>query len=176
MTQFEISTNDLEALSDLAWFDTMCGLLTKERNPTTKKLTSLIGTEDIEISRGNRGSKFLVPFDKRFKTACINPDLSDDEADKPLEYLGVGGVNFTLKMADILKRFPDYKIKRNIYDGGSQLFFNPVDDKFEFSALSFDLDKDPEELRDIQSLKVHQVIFNFGEHILIGRDGYHTKR
>ncbi len=97
-----ISTSDLESLSDIDWFDKMCSILTKHKCPTTNQLTQIIGIEDSRFSKEKRGSKFLVPFDSRFKTACINPDISDDDVDKPLDYLSFGGTDFNLKMSDII--------------------------------------------------------------------------
>lgn len=176
MTQPAISTSDLESLNDIDWFDTMCKILAKDKCPTTNQLTQVIGIEDSRFSKENRGSKFLVPFDKRFKTACINPDLSEDDTDKPLDYLSFGGVDFNLKMADIIQRFPDYKTQRNIYDGGTQIFFYPLVKIFEFSALSFSVEKEPEDIDDVNSLIFHHVTFQFGESVIVGCDGYHVKR
>ena len=84
---------ELEFLSDIDWFDTMCEILSNDKCPTTHQLTQSIGIEDSRFRTENRGSKFLIPFDKRFKTVCINPDLSDDEIDKPIDYLSFGGIS-----------------------------------------------------------------------------------
>jgi hypothetical protein len=114
MTQPKILNSELEALNDIDWFDKMCNILSKDSCPTTKELSQNSGVEDLRFSKENRGSKFLVPFDKRFKTACINPDLSDNDVDKPPDYISFGGIDFNLKMIDIGQRFPDYKTQRNI--------------------------------------------------------------
>lgn len=176
MTQPALLKNELESLNDIDWFDAMCGILTKDKCPKTNQLTQIIGTEDSSFIKQNRGSKFLIPFDKRFKTACVNPDLTEDDVDKPLDCLSLGGVNFSLKMVDILHRFPDYKIQRNTYDGGSQIFFYPVASKYEFSALSFQIESEPEDISNVNSLIFHHVVFQFGENVVAGRDGYHVRR
>ncbi|HEY5464024.1 MAG TPA: hypothetical protein VIJ95_12260 [Hanamia sp.] len=176
MTQPIISTSELESLTDIDWFDNMCRILTKDKCPSTIQLAEVIGIEDSRFSKEKRGSKFLVPFDRRFKTACINPDLLYNDADKPIDYLSFGGTDFNLKMIDIIQRFPDYKTQLNIYDGGTQIFFYPIPKQFEFSALSFDTDKEPEDIGDINSLAFHHVTFQFGDNVFVGRDGYNMRR
>jgi len=176
MTESIISTSDLEPLSDLDWFDRMCSILEKNKCPTIHQLTQAIGIEDSRFSKENRGSKFLIPFDKRFKTACINPDIIYSDIDQPPDHISFGGTDFNLGMADIVQRFNNYKIQRNIYDGGTQIFFYPISKKFEFAALSFRVDEEPEDISDINSLIFHQVTFHFGDNVVLGRDGYHIRR
>ena len=176
MTNPKISTSDLESLSDLGWFDKMCSILQKNICPATQELAQAIGTEDSRFSKENRGSKFLIPFDKRFKTACINPDITNSEVDRPIDYLSFGGIDFTLKMVDVLQRFPDYKIQSNIYDGGEQIFFYPVPKQFEFTALSFNIDGALGSDGDIVLSNFHHVVFHFGDNLVLGRDGYHMRR
>src|SRR4030095_10731790 len=120
--------------TDLNWFDSICDLLKKEASPTTHKLENLIGTEKPNPKNEIRGSKFLDTYDKRFRGACINPNLTSDQSDQPLDYLGFWGDTFKIKMGDILERFKYYKIVANIYDGGTQVFFYPVSPEFEFTA------------------------------------------
>ena len=111
-----------------------------------------------------------------FVFACINPKLSENDTDKLIEYFAVGGKDFSLKMSDLLLRFPEYGTQRNTYDDGTQIFFYPVPDEYEFSAVSFDIDKEPEEIESIMSLIFHSVDFKFGDNLLLGRDGYHLRR
>jgi hypothetical protein len=176
MTEPKISTSDLESLSDLDWFDKMCSILEKSICPTTQELAQAIGTEDSGLSKENRGSKFLIPFDKRFKTACINPDITNGDVDRPIDYLSFGGTDFNLKMVDILQRFPNYKTQSNIYDGGTQIFFYPLPKQFEFAALSFHIDSELENIGDINSLNFQHLAFHFGDNVVLGRDGYHVRR
>jgi hypothetical protein len=168
--------SDLETKNDLEWFDALCDLLTKEKHPTTFELMQILGSEDLNVSKEARGSKFLIPFDSRFKWAAINPDLAVNDPDKPLEYLAVAGANFNLKMADIASRFPNYRTQRNTYDGGTQIFFYPVPSKYEFSAIDYWIKKEPEEVENIEDLIFHGVAFKFGENLILGRDGFNLKR
>jgi hypothetical protein len=176
MTQFETLRSDLEKKDDLAWFDNFCDLLKRDKFPSTHQLGQLIGVEKPNPDKEIRGSKFLIPFDKRFVWACINPDLLTTDTDKPIDYFAIAGKDFSLKMSDILDRFPDYKTKRNIYDGGSQIFFYPLSNEFEFSGLSFDITEEPEDIIDIKSLVFHSVTFKFGNKLVEGRDGYSLRR
>lgn len=79
-------------------------------------------------------------------------------------------------MTDIIQRFSDYKTQRNIYDGGTQIFFYPISEQFEFSALSFRIEKEPEDIGDVNSLIFHHVAFQFGHSVILARDGYHMQR
>lgn len=176
MTQSAILRNELETKSDLEWFDTLCDLLKRDKHPTTQYLTELVGIEKPNPNNEIRGSKFLTPFDKRFVWACINPNLTITDKDKPIDYFAAGGKDFSLAMSDLVKRFSEYRIQRNTYDGGTQIFFYPIPKEYEFSALSFDIDKEPEEIENIMSLIFHSVHFKFGDNMLLGRDGYHMRR
>lgn len=176
MLQLATLRNDLESKSDLEWFDTFCELLKRDNHPTSRQLTQLIGNEKPNPNNEIRGSKFLIPYDKRFAFACINPNLSPDDPDKPIEYFAVGGKDFSLKMADLLDRFTEYRKQSNTYDGGTQIFFYPVPNEYEFSAVSFYTDKEAEKIEDASSLIFHSVTFKFGDKLLLGRDGYQMKR
>jgi hypothetical protein len=176
MLQSAILRNDLENKSDLEWFDAICDFLKRDKHPTTHQLTQLIGSEKPNPNKEIRGSKFLIPYDKRFVFACINPNISQNDTDKPIEYFATGGKDFSLNMSDLLLRFPKFRTQRNTYDGGTQIFFYPVPDKYEFSALSFEIDKEPEEIENMATLMYHSVTFKFGDKLLLGRDGYHMRR
>jgi hypothetical protein len=167
---------ELESKSDLEWFTAICDFLKRDKHPLTHQLTKLIGSEKPNPKDQIRGSKFLIPYDKRFVFACINPNLSQNDTDEPIDYFAVGGKDFSLKMSDLLIRFAEYRIQRNTYDGGTQIFFYPVPNEYEFSALSFDIDKEPEEIEKITSVVFHGVTFKFGDNLLLGRDGYHMRR
>jgi hypothetical protein len=97
--------NELETKNDLEWFDTICDILKKDNRPTTNQLTDLIGYDKPNPNREVRGSRFLIPYDKRFTWACINPNLIKDATDSQIEYVAFGGELFALKMLDITKRF-----------------------------------------------------------------------
>ena len=176
MTHLATLRSDLEKEDDLAWFDSFCDFLKRDKLPSTHQLEQFIGIEKPNPDKQIRGSKFLIPFDKRFVWACINPDLLPTDTDKPIDYFAIAGKDFSLKMSDILDRFPDYKTKRNIYDGGSQIFFYPLSNEFEFSGISFDIREDPEDIADIKSLTFGSVTFKFGDKLIEGRDGYSLRR
>lgn len=176
MTQYAILRNALENKNDLEWFDTICDVLKRDKQPTTKYLTELIGIEKPNPNNEIRGSKFLTPFDKRFIWACINPNLTLADSDKPIDYFALGGKDFKLSMSDLVTRFPEYRTQINIYDGGTQIFFYPIPYEYEFSALSFDINKEPEEIESMMSLIFHSVHFKFGDNMLLARDGYHMRR
>ena len=168
--------NELELKNDLDWFDTICQLLKKENKPTTRQLANFVGFDKPNPNNEVQGSKFLIPFDKRFISSCINPILSENEADKPLDYLSFYGECFQLKMIDILKRFPNYRVQINIYDGGSQIFFYPVSKQFEFSAIAFKTEKEPDAIKNVDDLIFNSVSFRFGDKLNVLRDGYSMKR
>lgn len=166
----------LSSKADLDWFDCICDVLRKGANPTTRTLESIIGTEKPNPKGEIRGSKFLDTFDKRFRGACINPNLTNDLTDQSLEYLGFWGDTFEIKIGDIQKRFNNYETVLNTYDGGTQIFFYPVSDVFEFTAIDCWTDKDESEIPNLLDIAVHNVTFNFGTHLVKGRDGYSMKR
>ena len=176
MMQLNSFRNELEAKNDLEWFDVMCDILTKVNQPTTNQLTDIIGFDKPNPKGEVRGSRFLVPYDRRFTWACINPSLIEEATDKPIEYLAFGGELFALKMADITKRFQVYRTQSNIYDGGTQIFFYPVPNEYEFTALDFWIREESEEIDNINELIFHSVTFKFGDKLFLARDGYYMKR
>ena len=166
----------LRSLNNLDWFDAVCELLKKKNQPNTRQLESLIGEENRDINRDVRGSKFLIPYDSRFRMACVNPDLLPAEADAPLEYFSIGGEDFRIEMPEVIQRFGQYRITANIYDGGSQVLFYPVPDEFAFAAIACNIfSKGPEEIGDISALYFQQVNFLFGDQLVKLRDGYHMR-
>ena len=150
----------------------MCELLTKEKKPSTHSLIELIGLE-AQIPKEKRGSRFLQPFDKRFKLASINPDSDED---LPIDFLSFGGQAFQLRIFDISERFPTYQFQRNIYDGGTQIFFYPVPERFEFTGISCYTRRELEDIQSSDDLIVNEVSFLFGDNVVLGRDGFHLKR
>ena len=163
-------------MTDLDWFDNVCELLTKEKTPTVHKLTNMIGAEEPNPQNNIRGSKFLIPLDKRFDGSAINPIINDSDKDRQLDNLSFWGKNFNLKLSDVAKRFPHYLTQRNTYDGGTQIFFNPTPDKYEFTAISFSTEKEIEEIKNILEITVHSVTFKFGNNLILLRDGYTMTR
>jgi len=163
----------LKAQNDLGWFDSICEIL-KRGSPTTKKLIEILGEEKPNPDNNVRGSKFIIPFDKRFDSIYINPNISLSDNDKPLDFLSFYGEKFALKSTDVIKKFPDYRVQINTYDGGSQVFFYPIPIHFEFTALSFDIDDGNDEL--VPQLYFHNARFHFGNTLVQGREGYSMRR
>jgi hypothetical protein len=176
MLSTENLRKDLESKSDLEWFDTICAILKKENLLTVNQIIAFIGTDKSNPNNQVRGSRALIPFDKRFTWASINPILSSEDNDKPIDYLSFGGNEFKLKMSDIVNRFESYKTQPNIYDGGTQIFFYPIPDEYEFSGIEFWIDKELDKIADVNNLVFTSVIFNFGSTLFLLRDGYHLKR
>lgn len=176
MLAIEDLRKDLESKSDIEWFDTICAILKRENQITTKQITALIGTDKPNQKNEIRGSRRLIPFDKRFTGASINPILSSQENDKPIDYLSFGGSEFKLKMSEIIDRFANYITQLNTYDGGTQIFFYPIASDYEFSAIDFYTEKESTEITDINNLLFNNVTFNFGNTLSLLRDGYHLKR
>ncbi|HMG82877.1 MAG TPA: hypothetical protein VK559_07565 [Ferruginibacter sp.] len=176
MLSTENLRKDLESKSDIEWFDTICAILKKENLLTVNQVIALIGTDKPNPNNEVRGSRALVPFDKRFTWASINPVLTNEEDDKPIDFLSFGGPDFKLKMSDIVARFANYKMQSNIYDGSTQLFFYPIASEYEFSGIDLWTDKEGEAITDINNLLFNSVTFNFGSTLFLARDGYHLKR
>ncbi|MCX2682069.1 hypothetical protein OOZ15_19120 [Galbibacter sp. EGI 63066] len=176
MTDIQQIRKKLASLTDLEWFDTICDILKKENNPTTHRLTDIIGTEKPNPNNEIRGSKFLDTYDKRFKGACINPSLSIDDPDHPIDYLGFWGDTFKITIGDISARFKDYKTQINTYDGGTQIFFYPVPKDFEFTAIDCWTNKNEDEIDNLADLQVGGVTFRFGDNLVQGRDGFGMRR
>jgi hypothetical protein len=162
--------------NDLQWFEKICDILTREASPTTQKLESIVGIEKPNPKNEIRGSKFLDTYDKRFRVACINPNLTNNQQDEPINYLGFFGDTFKIKIGDIQKKFRNYKTIVNIYDGGTQIFFYPVPPEFEFTAIACSTEKEGSEITNLLDLEVSDVTFRFGDNLTKGHDGYSMRR
>lgn len=168
--------NRLISLTDTEWFDGICEILKRDNSPTTKLLIGISGREKPIHDYKTQGSMFLEPYDKRFRNICINPLLTPDDQDKPLDYLSFWGDSFRIKPASIHSRFRNYRMKINTYDGGTQLFFYPVPSEFEFTAIDCWTEKEEREISDIAEIELKSVTFMFGERLSLGRDGFHMNR
>lgn len=161
-------------LSDLDWFNTFCALLARDKRPTLGSVCRLLGKPRQDPPRERRGSLFLEPFDKRFSHVSINPDVDLNKSELPLEHIGLAGPSFSLRLADVFQRFPQHRLKLNTYDGGYQVFFHPVPEHYEFTAMGvFTHDED---IVDPRELIVNNVRFYFGDNLTEYRDGFAMKR
>jgi hypothetical protein len=161
-------------LSDLEWFTTFCGLLTRVKKPTLGYALQLLGTPKEDPPRERRGSLFLAPFDRRFAYVSVNPDVAGNPPDLPLEHVGVSGPQFSLRIADILRDFPEHRLKYNTWDGGNQIYFYPVPKEYEFTALDSHIDLD--DVPDPRELMVNNISFHFGDRLVEYRDGFAMRR
>lgn len=160
-------------LSDLAWFDAFCGLLTRERDPRVGDVCAVLGSPELDPPPARRGSLLLRPRDARFSFAFVNPDVDDAAFEWSLERIGLRGPPFSLSMADLLHRFPPPRITFNAFDEDYQVFFHPVPARYEFTALSVSTDRG--DIAD-PGLVVDNVQFHFGDGLLERRDGFATRR
>ena len=167
---------ELETKTDLEWFDMICELLKKIYFPTTKLFNELLGIEKNNPTGEIRGGKLLIPFDDRFNWCWISPNLSENSFDKPLDSLSIGGGSFVLNNSDIIERFPDFQKRVNTYDGGTQFFFYPVSDVYEFTALDFWTDRENSTINNNFEIVFNSVTFEFGDRLTDSRTGYGMKR
>jgi hypothetical protein len=165
----------LENKSDFDWFVLMCDILKKMNKPTTNLFTEILGQEKPNPKNEIRGSKFLQPYDTRFNLIYISPNLLGDDLDKPLNFLGFNGNSFMLGLKDIQKKFSEFKIQKNTYDGGTQFFFYPIPDEYEF-ALEFWSEYENINEQAYGNLIFKEITFRFGNRLTKGRDGYGVKR
>ena len=176
MENYSTLIHCLETKNDLEWFDAICNILKKNQNPTVHLMSAILGVEKPNPKDEIHGSKLLEPFDIRFNVIHINPILYQYDIDKPIEYLCFEGKNFKLKASDIIDRFLSFQTKINTYDGGIQFFFYPISREYEFTALDFWTQKDPEEIENKRDLIFNNLTFRFGNRLIEGMDGYGMKR
>jgi hypothetical protein len=176
MTDHPQLRQQLISKTDLEWFDSICDILKKDAKPTTNRLIDIIGTEKPNPNNQIRGSKVLDAYDQRFGGATINPDLKNHEADQPLDHLSFWGEHFKIKIGDIVERFKTFRLQSNMYDGGTQLFFYPVSEEYEFTAINFWTERDINSSENVFDIEVNSVTFNFGDQLVLLRDGYTMKR
>lgn len=162
--------------AEVEWFDSICDILRKKNNPTTHRLTDIVGIERPNLIHETRGSKFLDPYDKRFRGAFVNPIIATLDTDQPLDYLGFSGNSFRIKIGEITKRFANYRTVSNTYDGGTQFFFYPVAAEFAFTAIECWTEKEESEIENFAELNIKDLTFMFGDTLVRGRDGYRMRR
>ena len=158
--------------SSRKWLESICALLKDKNSNSTKSISDLFGFENKTIERDKRGSKFLIPFNKNLKYIAVNPDLTEFEEDKPLTYLSFSGENLKLNIKDLIEYFPNIEIVQNDYDGGIQLFFNPVNDQYDFKAVSCELLVNCRTIAELKDLEINHIAFLFNAQKIKTRAGY----
>lgn len=161
--------------SDSDWFNLMCEIFEKKHRPILNEVLQLLGTRKSNPNDEIRGSNFINPNDKRFDTIFISPIHTKTDNNLLIENIGFSGSKFSLPFKAITEKFKDYKTSYNTYDGGTQFFFYPVSEIYEFAALDFWTKKEMFEIKDYANLSFDNVIFRFGNSVTYGKDGYGIK-
>ncbi|GAK95241.1 hypothetical protein JCM19298_1570 [Nonlabens ulvanivorans] len=143
------------------WLDSISELLSNGNTQSTRTISNLFGIENPKYKRAQRTSKFLIPRNKNLNYIAINPDLEDNETDKPISYIAFSGKNLNLKLEYLTDLFPNVELRDNTYDGGIQLFFYPVDNKFDFTTVSCLIFTDHKKLDDLTDLNINGISFMF---------------
>ena len=154
------------------WLDSISELLSNGNSQSTKTISDLFGIENPKYKRAERTSKFLIPRNENLNYIAINPDLEDNETDKPISYIAFSGKNLNLKLEYLTDLFPNVELIENTYDGGIQLFFNPVDNRFDFTAVSCQIFTDYKKLDELTDLNINRISFMFKPNKLKTRAGF----
>lgn len=143
------------------WLNLITEFLSNNNSQSTKAVTESLGTENSKFKRGERGSKFLIPKNSNFDYVAINPDLEENDTDKPVSFLEFGGEKLNLKLEYLIELFPNVELVENTYDGGVQLFFYPVDRKFDFTAASCSVLMDCRGLDELRDVSINEISFMY---------------
>jgi hypothetical protein len=167
-----IETKRLNNSTSKEWLNLITEFLSNGNTQSTKVISESLGSENKKYKRNERGSKFLIPKNTNLNYVSINPDLKDTETDKPLTYLAFSGEKLNLKLEYLTELFPNVELVENTYDGGIQLFFNPVDNQFDFTAVTCQIFTDYKTLDELADLNINGISFMFQPNKLKTRAGY----
>jgi hypothetical protein len=165
-------TQKLNNTTSKEWLNLITEFLSNGNSKSTRATSELLGTENTKYKRKERGSKFLIPKNTNLNYIAINPDLDETETDKPITYLAFSGEKLNLKLNYLTELFPNVDLVENTYDGGIQLFFNPVDKRFDFTAVSCQIYTDYKSLYELTDLNINGISFMFKPNKLKTRAGY----
>ena len=168
MTKFK----NINTKTSVDFLKSIAELVSNDNSKSTKFISELLGVENKKYERTERGSKFLIPKNKNLSNVAINPDLKDDENDKPIEFLSFSGKNLNIKLENLTELFPNVELTENTYDGGIQLFFHPVDSKFDFNAVSCQIFTEYETIEEISKLNINSFALLFEPNKIKTRAGY----
>ena len=154
------------------WLISISELLSNGNSQSTKTISDLFGNENPKYKRAERTSKFLIPKNENLNYIAINPDLENNEPDKPITYIAFSGKNLNLKLEYLTELFPNVELIENTYDGGIQLFFNPVDNRFDFTAVSCQIFTEYKKLDELTDLEINGISFLFQPNKIKTRAGY----
>ena len=154
------------------WLNLITDFLSNGNSKSTKTITTLLGSVNKKYKRNERTSKFLIPKNSNLNYVAINPDLENTEMDKPVTFLLFSGEKLNLKLNYLTELFPNVELIKNTYDGGIQLFFNPVDNRFDFTAVACQIFTDYKTLDELTDLNINGISFMFKPNKLKTRAGY----
>ena len=158
--------------SGLDLLKSICELVSNNNSQSTKNISELLGVENTKYKRDERGSKFLIPKNENLSHIAMNPDLDNNEKDKPITFLSFGGQNLNIKLKNLTELFPNVELTENMYDGGIQLFFHPIDSRFDFNAVSCQLFTEYKTIEEIGELNINRISLWFEANKIKTRAGY----
>lgn len=174
-TQFEkivTETKKLNNTTSKEWLNLVTEFLSNGNSQSTRAISEFLGSENKKYKRDERGSKFLIPKNENLNYIAINPDLEESETDRPVTFLAFSGEKLNLKLDYLTELFPNVELVENTYDGGIQLFFNPVDKRFDFKAVACQIFTDYKSLDELADLNINGISFMFKPNKLKTRAGY----
>lgn len=163
---------NLNNTSSKEWLNLITEFLSNSNAQSTKTITNLLGSENTKYKRTERGSKFLIPKNKNLNYVAINPDLDENDTDKPITFIAFSGENLNLKLNYLTELFPNVELVENTYDGSIQLFFNPVNSNFDFTAVSCDIFTDYKSLDELEEVSINNLSFMFNPDKIKTRAGF----
>lgn len=163
---------NLNKTTSKEWLNLITEFLSNGNCQSTKAISELLGSKNKKYKRNERGSKFLIPKNTNLNYVAINPDLDDTEKDKPITFLAFSGEKLNLKLNYLTELFPNVELVENTYDGGIQLFFNPVNNRFDFTAVACQIFTDYKTLDELTDLNINGITFMFKPNKLKTRVGY----
>ena len=165
-------TKNINNTTSKEWLILITEFLSNRNSKSTKTISELLGSENKKYKRNERGSKFLIPKNTNLNYVAINPDLENTETDKPVTFLAFSGEKLNLKLNYLTELFPNVELVENTYDGGIQLFFNPVDNRFDFTAVACEIFTDYKTLDELTDVNINGISFMFKPNKLKTRAGY----
>lgn len=165
-------TENLNNTTSKEWLNLITKFLSNGNSQSTKAISELLGSENKKYTRNERGSKFLIPKNTNLNYVAINPDLENTETDKPITFLAFSGEKLNLKLNHLTELFSNVELVKNTYDGGIQLFFNPVNNRFDFTAVACQIFTDYKTLDELTDLNINGITFMFKPNKLKTRAGY----
>ena len=161
MMDFEKKKQHLETLNDSEWFNEVCELFSKENNIQVLDFMKIFGNTNDLIEKDKRGSKFLIPFDKRFKNISINPDIENENINSVLESCSFVGSEFCLKKSLILDKFKTYQTIEDYQTESTNLLFENIPSEYNFKQVIVGINIEIYDFNHEKDYVFHYVKFRF---------------